>query len=354
MTTITGVSRYLLSAIVCVGFAAGLVACGGDDDDSSASSSGDAEVSGGASLACKDGGLTVGIAKAESGGASFFDIAGTRGAKIAFDQINAKGGIKGCQIKVIKGDTKSDPAVAAQVARDLIGQGAQILFVAGRLRPRHRRGACRPEGGRADAVGGGVVAPSSPRPSATSSSARGPTTTQLGNGPGAVRARQGVGRRRSWSSTRASRTSPSRTGRRLQRDDEAGGDGRGHRQGRVARRPGRLQLHDLQDQGGQPAARRDQRPDDLPAGRHVREAAAGRRHRHAGDRQRDAADRASCPSCVGAAGSNDIYYSRQVYFEGAGEDPDSDPDIDRVRRRPTRKKFGEFPEQANGPGSYRR
>jgi branched-chain amino acid transport system substrate-binding protein len=130
MTVSTGFSRYLLSAIVCAGIAAGLSACGGDDKSSTDSSTkAKSKVTGGKSLACKDDALTVGIAKAKSGGASFFDIAGTRGAKIAFDQINAKGGIKGCKIKVIEGDTKSDPAVAATVARDLVSKGAQILLV---------------------------------------------------------------------------------------------------------------------------------------------------------------------------------------------------------------------------------
>ena len=129
MATNTGFSRYLLAAIVCAGLALGLAACGGDDSKSDSSSSSSSKVSGGKSLACKDGALTVGIAKAKSGGASFFDVAGTRGAKIAFDQINAKGGIKGCQIKVDRGRHEERPGRGAQVARSLIDKGAQILLV---------------------------------------------------------------------------------------------------------------------------------------------------------------------------------------------------------------------------------
>ena len=118
----------------CAVLAAGLIAigaaaCGGSDSSGGTSSSSSAAADGGASLACKNGAITVGFAKAQSGVASFFDIAGTRGTKVAIDDINAKGGIKGCKIKVIEGDTKSDPAVAAQVARSLISRGAQILFV---------------------------------------------------------------------------------------------------------------------------------------------------------------------------------------------------------------------------------
>src|SRR5690349_5035222 len=106
----------------CVALAAGVVAigaaaCGGSD--SGGTSTGSSKASNGVSLACKDGAITVGFAKAQSGVASFFDIAGTRGTKVAIDDINSKGGIKGCKIKVIEGDTKSDPAVAAQVARSL-------------------------------------------------------------------------------------------------------------------------------------------------------------------------------------------------------------------------------------------
>src|SRR5262249_31569536 len=85
--------------------------------------------SGGVSLACKNGFITIGIAKAHSGGSSFSDVAGTRGTKIAIDQVNASGGIKGCKLKTIEGDTKSDPVTAGQVARQLISRGAQILIV---------------------------------------------------------------------------------------------------------------------------------------------------------------------------------------------------------------------------------
>jgi branched-chain amino acid transport system substrate-binding protein len=57
------------------------------------------------------------------------------------------------------------------------------------------------------------------------------------------------------------------------------------------------------------------------------------------------------PKLVGPAGSNDINYSAQVYFEGAGQDPKSDPAIDQFAKD-YEAKFGNFLEQANGPGSY--
>jgi branched-chain amino acid transport system substrate-binding protein len=81
------------------------------------------------SLACKNGKLLIGIDKAQTGASSFFDIAGAEGLQIAIDEINAAGGIHGCQISTIAGDSQSNPAVAGQVAQDMISKGVQILVV---------------------------------------------------------------------------------------------------------------------------------------------------------------------------------------------------------------------------------
>ena len=81
------------------------------------------------SFDCTGGAITIGMAKAQTGGFAFFDNVGAQAALIAIDQINDKGGIGGCPIKVIRGDTQSDPAKARQVAEELISQGAQILVV---------------------------------------------------------------------------------------------------------------------------------------------------------------------------------------------------------------------------------
>jgi len=81
------------------------------------------------SLACKNGHITIGFAKEKTGPTAFIDIPGTQAVEIAIDEINAAGGIHGCQIATIFGDTKGDPATAAQVAEELIRKGAQILFV---------------------------------------------------------------------------------------------------------------------------------------------------------------------------------------------------------------------------------
>jgi branched-chain amino acid transport system substrate-binding protein len=57
------------------------------------------------------------------------------------------------------------------------------------------------------------------------------------------------------------------------------------------------------------------------------------------------------PKLVGADGSNNVFYSAQVYFEGANQDPDSDPAMDKFATD-YEAKFKTFPEQANGPGSF--
>ena len=81
------------------------------------------------SFDCAGGAITIGMAKAQTGGFAFFDNVDAQGGLIAIEQINEKGGIGGCPIKVIRGDTQSDPAKARQVAEELIAQGAQILIV---------------------------------------------------------------------------------------------------------------------------------------------------------------------------------------------------------------------------------
>jgi len=81
-----------------------------------------------AAFDCKDGAITIGSARGKTGGFAFFDDAGRKGITIAIDQINAAGGIDGCQIKLIEGDTQSNPAMASQVAEELIRAGAQIIL----------------------------------------------------------------------------------------------------------------------------------------------------------------------------------------------------------------------------------
>lgn len=79
---------------------------------------------------CADGAIRLGLARSITGGFSGFDIPGGNGMKIAVEEINAAGGIDGCKIEVLEGDTQSNPAIAGQVAEELIGKGAKIIVPA--------------------------------------------------------------------------------------------------------------------------------------------------------------------------------------------------------------------------------
>jgi branched-chain amino acid transport system substrate-binding protein len=343
----TGFPRYLTSAIVCAGLAAGVAACGGSDSKSGSGSSGSSKVSGGKSLACKDGALTVGVAKAKSGGSSFFDIAGTRGAKIAFDQINAKGGIKGCKIKVIEGDTKSDPATAATVAKDLLDQGAQILLV--------------PDdfdlGIAAARVGqkAGVLTLSTAASSTEFAKAvgdkffnSGPTTEQLGTAQAKFALDKG------WKNTYmvvdpalayfteqvdAYKTTIEGQGKIIGTDKVDSLSGKSDYSSTVSKIKSANPKPDVIDaQMIFP-----------PIGSFVKQLrAAGIDTPVLGNVTLQTRE---LPKLVGPAGSTAVNYAAQVYFEGAGQDPKSDPAIDQFAKD-YEAKFGNFPEQANGPGSY--
>lgn len=95
---------------------------------SGCASSGTAKADGAGKDLCSEGAITIGSAKALSGAFSFYDAQGNNAEQMAVEQINAKGGINGCQVKLVTKDTKSDPAVGSQVARELIREGAQVLL----------------------------------------------------------------------------------------------------------------------------------------------------------------------------------------------------------------------------------
>lgn len=352
MSLAKAVPMRLLSLILCIGLVFGAAACGDDDESASTSAGGestesDGKVTGGKSLACQDGAITVGIAKAKSGGSSFFDIAGTRGAKVAFDQINADGGIKGCKIKVIEGDTKSDPAVAAQVARSLLDKGAQILLV--------------PDdfdlGIAAARVGqkAGVLTLSTAASSTEFAKAvgdkffnSGPTTEQLGTAQAKFALEQG------WNNTYMVVDEGLAYFTEQVDAYEATIKGKGEVVGtdKVDSLSGKS---DYSSTVSKIKAMNPQ-PDVInaqmifpPIGSFVKQLrAAGIDTPVLGNVTLQTRE---LPKLVGKAGSTDIYYAAQVYFEGAGQDPESDPAMDKFAED-YEAKFGNFPEQANGPGSY--
>ncbi|MBT2212264.1 ABC transporter substrate-binding protein [Actinomadura sp. NEAU-AAG7] len=318
---------------------AGAVAC-----SSGAASGGRSGGSG--SLACRDGRILVGIAKADSGFASFFDVAGKRGLEVAVQEINARGGVKGCKIQTIAGDTKSDPAIAAQVARSLITKGAQILVVAddfdtgvAAARIGQREGLLTLSLAASSTVFGKAVG--------DRFFSGGITTTELGLG----QARYALDRK--WTSTfqvldpgLAYFTEQDAAYRRLY-------EGGGGKVGGVDR---------VDSLGGQSdfsstiSKIKAARPDVVQAlavfpavGTFVKQLrAAGVDTPVLGNITLQTRE---LPKLVGAGRADDIYYAAQVYFDGAGTDPKTDPAIATFAKTYERM-FGHFPEQANAPGAY--
>jgi branched-chain amino acid transport system substrate-binding protein len=348
----TVIHTKLVALLCLVSAAVGLSACGSSSSSSSGSTSSSsgstAGTSGGKSLACKNGAITVGIAKAKSGPSAFFDVAGTRGAKIAFDEINAQGGIKGCKIKTIEGDTKSDPALAAQVASSLIAQGAQILLV--------------PDdfdlGIAAARVGqkAGVLTLSTAASSVVFAKAvgdnffnAGPTTVQLGD----AQAKFALGHK--WQSTYVV-VDPGLAyfTEQIANYSKLYGPGGGKVVGtdKVNSLNGQSDFSSTisKIKGTTPAPQVIDAQMIFPnIGSFVKQLrAAGINTPVLGSVTLQTRE---LPKAVGPAGSQNIYYAAQVYFEGAGQDPKTDPAIDKFAKE-YQAKFGIFPEQANGPGSY--
>jgi branched-chain amino acid transport system substrate-binding protein len=300
------------------------------------------------SLVCKDGFITVGIAKAQSGGAAFFDVAGTRGTKIAIDQINKSGGIKGCKLRTIEGDTKTDPAVAAQVATSLLDQGAQILLV--------------PDdfdlGIAAARVGqkAGVLTLSLAASSTVFAKAvgnlffnAGPTTVQLADAQAAFAL--GKGWKRGYMVLDPGLAYFTEQDTEFQKKFKAGG-GKMLGTDKVDSLSGKADYSSTVSK----LAALNPKPTVInaqmifsPIGSFVKQLrAAGINTPVIGNVTLQTRE---LPKIVGKKGSHDVYYSAQVYFEGANQDPASPPAMNKFATD-YQKKFGLFPEQANGPGAY--
>lgn len=73
--------------------------------------------------------VIVGAAIALSSFIAPYDDAPFKGAQLAIDDVNAKGGVLGKKIKVVTADTKSDPAQGANAAVTVLEQGAELVLV---------------------------------------------------------------------------------------------------------------------------------------------------------------------------------------------------------------------------------
>ena len=73
--------------------------------------------------------ILVGAAMAQTGFMAPFDAPALETARIAIDKVNAEGGILGCDVVLEAVDTETDPDKGAQIATDLVSQGADLLLV---------------------------------------------------------------------------------------------------------------------------------------------------------------------------------------------------------------------------------
>lgn len=76
----------------------------------------------------KNGPIKIGAALGETGLFELVEGEGLVGAQLAVDDINKKGGVLGRKLELVKGDTKSDPNLAPQVALELLDKGAEVLL----------------------------------------------------------------------------------------------------------------------------------------------------------------------------------------------------------------------------------
>src|ERR1700733_6077873 len=71
--------------------------------------------------------IIVGLATSQTGWLAAYDGDGAKMLKIAAEDINAKGGLLGRQIKVIESDAKTDPQQAFKAATEVLQKGATFV-----------------------------------------------------------------------------------------------------------------------------------------------------------------------------------------------------------------------------------
>lgn len=76
------------------------------------------------------GPIVIGAAIAKTGGFAAFDASIVAAVQLAVNDVNAKGGVLGHQLKLVESDTKSDPNQAATAATTVLSQGAKLLITA--------------------------------------------------------------------------------------------------------------------------------------------------------------------------------------------------------------------------------
>jgi branched-chain amino acid transport system substrate-binding protein len=88
-----------------------------------------ATFAGGGQARADDGPIIIGAAIALSGPIAPYDEGPYKAMEVAVDEINAKGGVLGRQLKIVYSDTKSDISYGATAAQEVIDQGATLVVV---------------------------------------------------------------------------------------------------------------------------------------------------------------------------------------------------------------------------------
>ncbi|MHA1568659.1 MAG: ABC transporter substrate-binding protein, partial [Alphaproteobacteria bacterium] len=83
---------------------------------------------GGAAAARDEPPIVVGAAVALSGWMRHFDDGPYKGARLAVEDINAKGGVLGRKLRLVTADTKTDPAESARAGIAVLRQGAKLVI----------------------------------------------------------------------------------------------------------------------------------------------------------------------------------------------------------------------------------
>ena len=77
--------------------------------------------------AASSGPIKIGLVAILSGPYAEIGEAHKRGAELAVEQINASGGIDGRQVELVIKDEKGDPETSVQMARELLGEGVNLI-----------------------------------------------------------------------------------------------------------------------------------------------------------------------------------------------------------------------------------
>jgi branched-chain amino acid transport system substrate-binding protein len=112
--------RSVLGCLLAAGLLVAAGCGGGDGDDEEAAPTGTEEASGEPIL--------IGIAAAKTGGLAPYDLQPGQAFQMRIDEINEEGGVLGRRLRVQWIDTKTDKALTANAAQELVDRGAVAII----------------------------------------------------------------------------------------------------------------------------------------------------------------------------------------------------------------------------------